>query len=94
MTLILAGIQMIRDNAPSEKFGWTNKERLYKIIRDNRKSGVILLSGDVHFAARYQTPCESLTGYTIPEYTSSGMTHILSTMIKGLGKILETIIEI
>ena len=40
---------------------------------------MIILSGDVHYANRYQTPCEALTGYTLPEFTSSGMTHTCRT---------------
>ena len=63
------------------------------MIRKHKKSGVILLSGDVHYANQYHTPCETLTGYLIPEYTSSGMTHNLRSMTKGLGAILEEVVN-
>jgi hypothetical protein len=33
-----------------EEFKWKNKEALFSLLRKHRKSGVVLLSGDVHFA--------------------------------------------
>lgn len=45
---------MIRDNTIlDEGFEWYNKEKLFKIIEQNEKSNVLLLSGDVHFANTY-----------------------------------------
>ena len=83
MTVMVAGLQIIRSNAPgNEGFKWKNKKTLFNLIRKHKKSGAMFLSGDVHFANRYQTPCESLTGYTLPEFTSSGMTHTVETNIK------------
>ena len=87
---------MIRDNSLVEElFNWPNKEKLYNIIRKHEKSNVILLSGDVHFAKRYQTPCESLTGYSVPEYTSSGMTHSLGATVSfGIGSLAEAVLDL
>ena len=80
MTLILAGIQVIRDNAfVEETFEWPSKERLYYLIDKYQKSNVVFLTGDVHYGNRYQTPCEALTGYTLAEFCSSGMTHTTKT---------------
>lgn len=33
-----------------EEFKWRNKRVILELIRKHRRSGVILLSGDVHFA--------------------------------------------
>lgn len=77
-TIIANGIQIIPDryNFVLDEFEWENKERLFDIISRANKSGVILLSGDVHFSQFYKTPCTSLTnGYPLYELTSSGMTH-------------------
>jgi hypothetical protein len=41
-----------------------------------------LLSGDVHFAQFYETKCKSLTGYNVPELTTSGMTHHVDSFMK------------
>lgn len=36
---------------------------------------MLLLSGDVHLANIFMTPCAALTGYRLAEYTSSGLSH-------------------
>jgi hypothetical protein len=45
------------------------------VIAKHKKSGVILLSGDVHFAQFYKAPCTNNLGYRLWEMTSSGLTH-------------------
>lgn len=76
MTLIIAGVQIIPDTwFITEAVNWKNKEFLFNLIKKYKKSGVVFLSGDVHFAQFYSTKCESLTGYDVPEVTSSGITH-------------------
>ena len=78
MTLIMNGIQFNNQNVgfPFEKLRWENKERLFQIINKHSKDGVVFLSGDVHWAELSQTTCASLTsGYIVPEFTSSGLTH-------------------
>ena len=73
----MSGIFIIPHNAfPFEKFEWYNKERIFHILKKHQKSGVIFLSGDIHYAINTESACESLvTGYRIPEFTSSGLTH-------------------
>ena len=77
MTLIVCGVQIVPDIvAVQEKFKWINKIKLYDLITKHSKPGVILLTGDVHYAEFSETPCQSLTaGYKITDLTSSGMTH-------------------
>jgi len=95
VTLILAGVQMIRDNTlVEENFQWWSKSKLFSLISKHQKSNVLLLSGDVHYANRYQTNCEALTGYTVPEFTSSGMTHNIATFGGGVLTFLESVIDI
>jgi hypothetical protein len=49
------------------------------MINKHEKSGVIILSGDVHWAQLFSTGCSSYPGgYLLPEVCSSGMTHVLS----------------
>ncbi len=59
---------------------------IFNLIKKHEKSGVILLSGDVHFAQFYETKCKSLTGYNVPELTSSGMSHHVDSFFKGMGQ--------
>jgi hypothetical protein len=54
--------------------------RLMNLIQKHKKSGVIFLSGDVHFGQMYTSKCASLTGYVIPEMCSSGLTHIYTDL--------------
>ena len=76
LTLILAGVQILRDNNWGEEhFGWNSKQKLYGIIREVKKDNVVLLTGDVHWASPYFTPCSSLVGYNLFEMCSSGLTH-------------------
>ena len=64
LTVIGAGIQMIPDRhrMPIESFGWKNKKRLFKMLKEHEMERVVLLSGDVHFGAIYENKCRSLTG--------------------------------
>eukprot|EP00347_Sterkiella_histriomuscorum_P002368 403368424 len=80
LTFIGSGVQVIPERYTSyiEQIGHPTKRRLLNLIRDHRKSGVILLSGDVHYAQFFNTECESYTGYNIFEICSSGLTHYLS----------------
>ena len=67
---------------------------LFDLIRKHEKSNVIFLSGDVHFANRYQPACETLTAYNVPDFTSSGMTHNIGSFAGGALKFLESIMDI
>ncbi|CAK4648402.1 hypothetical protein LEN26_019581 [Aphanomyces euteiches] len=50
-----------------------SRTRLLNLIQTSRASGVILLSGDVHYAEIHQVNCGSK--YALTEITTSGMTH-------------------
>lgn len=53
-----------------------SKLQMMSLLIKHKRSGVIFLSGDVHMAEAFQVPCSSeALGYSIPEYTSSGITH-------------------
>ena len=61
---------------PAEKWHNKSRTRLLKLIENI--SGVILLSGDVHYGEIMKLPCQDHIFY---EVTSSGMTHsVYSTM--------------
>jgi hypothetical protein len=67
------------------------KAQILDLIRKYEKSGVILLTGDVHYAQLYHTKCTSYTGYDLPELCSSGMTHVLSVMIDEIEDFIQAI---
>jgi hypothetical protein len=67
------------------------KAQILGLIRKYEKSGVILLTGDVHYAQLYHTSCTSYTGYDLPELCSSGMTHVLSVMIDEIEDFIQAI---
>jgi hypothetical protein len=74
VTFIMAGVQIVNDHVmPLEKFEWKNKKKLFDLLYKHRLSNVILLSGDVHFAAVALPPC----GLFTPDFTSSGLTHAI-----------------
>ncbi len=51
VTLIGMGVQILVDRYfIPESVNWPGKDKLFKLIRKYKKSGVVLLSGDVHFA--------------------------------------------
>eukprot|EP00347_Sterkiella_histriomuscorum_P018200 403346407 len=83
VTLIGMGVQALPDRFfITEAMNWKSKNDIFKLIRKHQKSGVVLLSGDVHFAQFYHTNCKSLTGYNLQELTSSGMTHHVNSFFK------------
>ncbi|CDW89877.1 UNKNOWN [Stylonychia lemnae] len=83
LTLIGMGVQALVDRYFfTEAINWKSKEMLFDLIRKHQKSGVFVLSGDVHFAQFYHTNCKSLTGYDVQELTSSGMTHHVNSFFK------------
>jgi len=87
--LIGSGIQVLPYDKPFQE-KWNNfpasRKRLFETIRDTGASGVILLSGDVHYAEIFRSNCTGV-GYPLYEITSSGLTHSMSTHIPfGLDK--------
>ena len=82
VTLIASGVQIIPDRwFFTEAFNWESKSLLFDLIKSHKKSGVILLTGDVHFSQFYHTNCKSMVGYDIPEVTTSGLTHHANSFI-------------
>ncbi len=74
LRLIVSGIQVIPDQHCWEKWGNFPHERarLFALIRRQRAEGVILISGDRHFADITRLPAAEL-GYPLYEVTASGL---------------------
>ncbi|OQS00755.1 transcription initiation factor TFIID subunit [Thraustotheca clavata] len=74
--IIASGVQILPTDRWYGGENWARfpsaRERLLKLILQSQAKGIVLLSGDVHFAEINQVKCgaEQLT-----EITSSGMTH-------------------
>ena len=72
--LIVSSIQIIPNQKGMDEWGNFPRERqkLFDVIKQSGAEGVVLLSGNVHFAelSRIETG-----NYTLFELTSSGMTH-------------------
>jgi len=80
VTLIMSGVQVLPDRYGSfvEEVGIETKTRIMRMVQKLEKSGVVFLSGDVHYAQFFTSKCASVSGYVMPELCSSGMTHILT----------------
>lgn len=78
VNVIVSPTQVIPRDTFTESWGKVSGEfnRLLNLIRSTRAPGVVLLSGDVHYAQAYQLEgaCEPLN-YPIFEFCSSGLTH-------------------
>lgn len=62
-----------------------SRDRLFDLIRKTKSSGVVFLSGDVHFAEIMKYPCKSRFGFDLYELTSSGLTHSLTSDFPLIG---------
>jgi alkaline phosphatase D len=75
--VITSGIQILPTDKPFEE-KWGNfpesRRRLFELIARHHVSGLLLLSGDVHYAEILSSDRLGL-GYRVYEVTSSGMTH-------------------
>jgi alkaline phosphatase D len=71
--LVCSSIQVVAEDHPFEK--WMNfpreRERLYRLIRESKAGGVIILSGDRHFAELSEM--DAGIGYPLFDLTSSGL---------------------
>jgi alkaline phosphatase D len=71
--VIASGIQVISEDHPFEK--WANlpaeRDRLYKLIRDTRANGVVIVSGDRHLGELSLDP--DSVGYPLYDLTTSGL---------------------
>jgi len=88
--VIGSGVQVIADDRVlPERWFKQSKDRLVELIRKYKLSGVILLSGDVHFAEIMKYPCNERIGFDLYEFTSSGMTHYTSSHVPLVDNIIN-----
>ena len=82
MRLIASSIQIIPDKKGMDEWGNFPLERkkLFDLIAGSGAKGIILLSGNVHFAELSKSYAED---YPLFELTSSGMTHVNETYAKA-----------
>jgi hypothetical protein len=77
--IIGSGIQVLPADKPiQEKWGHypQSRRRLFDLFGKTKPKGLLLVSGDVHFAEMMVMPAKcSGVGYDILETTSSGLTH-------------------
>lgn len=80
LNLIVSGTQVLPEQHEWERWAAypLARERLLRLIVDARKDGVILLSGDRHFAELMVHEQQGF--YPLYEVTASGMTHYWETM--------------
>ncbi|HEX3148400.1 MAG TPA: alkaline phosphatase D family protein [Gemmataceae bacterium] len=73
LRLLISSIQLVSDEHPHEK--WANlpleRDRLYKLIRDTKAGGLVVLSGDRHLGEISMDP--KAVGYPLFDITSSGL---------------------
>ncbi len=73
LRLLVSSIQVVAEDHGWEK--WMNfpheRERLYKLLRDTKASGVVILSGDRHLAEL--SMMDAGIGYPLYDLTSSGL---------------------
>lgn len=62
---------------------WSNfpreRDRLFNLLADTRASGVLFISGDVHFGEVTRYDCA--VSYPLYEFTSSGISHAVETTV-------------
>ncbi|MGL6094612.1 MAG: alkaline phosphatase D family protein [Fimbriiglobus sp.] len=74
LRLIGSGIQVVSEDHPFEKWTTfpTEREKLYKMIRDTNANGVVVLSGDRHLGD-LSLDAGAAVGYPLYDITSSGL---------------------
>lgn len=85
--MIVSGLQVLPDLVINNAIECWNllpasRARLLDTITKSRAQGVVLVSGDVHFGEMMAATCtcaDSDSTYSIPEITSSGLTHSWGT---------------
>ncbi|PON73264.1 Alkaline phosphatase D-related [Trema orientale] len=89
ITIIASSIQVISNLSATtgplfylESWGRFPKERdrLFKLIADSKRDGVIFISGDVHFGEITRDDCAA-TGYPLYDITSSGLTQAIENTV-------------
>jgi alkaline phosphatase D len=83
--LICSSTLMIPDQKGMDEWGCFphERQRLFDLIRSTEANGVILLSGNVHFAEISKVELDSTS---LLEFTSSGLTHINENYAKAANK--------
>jgi len=90
--LIGSGIQVLPDDRIIPEHWYAeNRDRLIGLIRKYKVSGVVLLSGDVHFAEVMRYPCKEHIGYELYEFTSSGLTHSVNNHVPYAEECLDAV---
>jgi alkaline phosphatase D len=74
--VIVSSVQCVVVGHGFERWGNLplERERLYRLIRDTRANGVVIVSGDRHIGGLYREANATLP-YPLYEMTSSGITH-------------------
>ena len=81
-TVIGAGIQVLPDDRYLPETWFTqSRDRLINLIKKYQVGGVLLISGDVHYAEIMKHPCKERVGFDLYEFTSSGITHHVTSHI-------------
>jgi hypothetical protein len=63
LTLIVTGLTINADDAYGfETYSYYSKNKLYDLIRANKRSGVIFLTRDVHYAIPTASACKDAIG--------------------------------
>lgn len=92
ITIIGSSIQVVSNLSASTGplfylEGWgrfpKDRDRLFKLIADVKRDGVIFISGDVHFGEITRFDC-SPTGYPLYDITSSGLTQAVENALPTL----------
>lgn len=80
--LICSSTQIISDQKGMDEWGCFphERQRLFDLIRSTEANGVILLSGNVHFAEISRIEAKP---YPLVDFTSSGLTHINESYAKA-----------
>ena len=75
LRLICSGTQVVADEKAMEEWGNfpLERQRMFDLVAKTRASGVIFLSGNVHFAEISRT---DEGPYPLMDFTASGMTHV------------------
>ena len=80
--LIASSIQIIPDQKGMDEWGNfpVERQRLFELIKKTRAKGVIMVTGNVHFAEISQLKTFS---YPLFDFTSSGLTHTNETYTRA-----------
>lgn len=83
--ILASGTQIVPDQKGMQEWGNFPHERkkLFELIRSTGAKGVLLLSGNVHFAELSRT---DEGPYPLYDFTSSGLTHVSTTYPKAANR--------